>query len=330
MEVRFSDRHGKVTDIDFSDVCFMPSQRPQVHETHKKLELPFMTGEATQLSVGDMDIIYGGMLMKEAQTIQLSAITEPEHIEMHFTLAGEGCLQNLLNGTKYPFSPNRQNLHYTPKFLASTHYEEGAFHKFFEVRLTKNFFLSLAEDSSPILMNFAEKVANGLPAECIAQNQPISLAMHQCIHEIMNMRMAGGLKRLFLQSKCIELLMLQAQACENVTDNGAPACKTRQDKERIYFARDYLVDHAATPPSLTELARVAGLNEFKLKKGFKEIFDTSVLAYLNDFKLNEAKTSLLSGTSIKEVSELLGYSSVQHFTRAFKGKFGITPGKVEG
>jgi AraC-like DNA-binding protein len=329
MEVKFCDRHGKVTDVDFSDVAFMPYDRPQVRELHKTLDLPFMAGEATQLSVNDIDIIYGGMLIKEAQTVQFSAITEPEHIEMHFTLEGEGCLENLISGIKYPYAANRQNLHYTPQFIGSSHYAEGDFHKFFEVRLTKNFFLSLAEDSSPVLMNFAEKVANGKAAECVAQTLPISLAMHQCIQEIMHLQMADGLKRLFLQSKCIELLMLQAQAYENAVGAGSRVCKTNHDKERIYFARDYLVDHAVSPPSLTELARVAGLNEFKLKKGFKEIFDVSVFGYLNDFRLNEARACLLSGMPIKEVSEQFGYSSVQHFTRAFKGKFGVTPGRVE-
>ncbi|HVU57471.1 MAG TPA: AraC family transcriptional regulator [Puia sp.] len=328
MEVSFCDKQGKRTDVDFSDVSFMPYDRPNVQEIHKTLDLPFMKGEATQLSARDIDIIYGGMLMKETQTVQFNALSQPEHIEMHFTLAGEGCLENLSSGKQYHFSDNEQNIHYTPQFIGSSHYEEGSVHKFFEIRLNKSFFLSLAEDSSPMLMDFAEKVANDKAVEVSAGNLPISFAMHQCIHEIMHMQMAEGLKRLFLQSKCIELLMLQAQAYEHAGDKVSRVCKTRPDKERIYFARDYLVDHAACPPSLTELARVAGLNEFKLKKGFKEIFDTSVFGYLNDFRLNEAKTSLLSGVSIKEVSGQLGYSSVQHFTRVFKEKFGVTPGKV--
>jgi AraC-like DNA-binding protein len=144
----------------------------------------------------------------------------------------------------------------------------------------------------------------------------------------MHLEMAEGLQRLFLQSKCIELLTLQAQAYEHAGDPGNRICKTSRDKERIYFARDYLLDHASCPPSLTELAKAAGLNEFKLKKGFKEVFDTSVFGYLSDFRLNEAKTSLLSGLSIKEVTDQFGYSSVQHFTRAFKEKFGVTPGRI--
>jgi AraC family transcriptional activator of pyochelin receptor len=33
---------------------------------------------------------------------------------------------------------------------------------------------------------------------------------------------------------------------------------------------------------------------------------------------------------IKEVTEQLGYSSVQHFTKAFKKKFGVNPGQAKG
>jgi len=328
MEVVFYDRHGKKTGMDFAGAFAPSTGRQKVHEARKKIDLPFMAAETVQLSFQDIDVLYGGMLMKETQTAHFNGFSEPEHIEMHFTLAGEGALNNHTDGKKYCFSSNEQNMHYLPNFVGTSQYDEGSFYKFLEVRFTKKFFLSLAEDSSPILMEFAGKVANDTAISISTQNLPISFAMHQCIHEIMQMQMDEGLKRMFLQSKCIELLTLQAQAYESASGKRIRACKTTYDKERIYFARDYLVDHAACPPSLTELARIAGLNEFKLKKGFKEVFDTSVFGYLSDFRLTEARNELLSGVSIKEISEQLGYSSVQHFTRSFKEKFGVTPGRI--
>jgi len=329
MEVIFYDERGRRTAMDMSGIFSMPAENQRVREVRKKFELPFLTAEAAQLSAPDIDVVYGGMLVREAQTVFFDSATEPDHIEMHFTLAGEGFMENHLNGERYYYSKDRQNLHYMPQFVGSTHYPKGAFHEFFEVRFTKKFFLSLAEDSSPMLMDFANKVANGTPVELSKLNLPITFGMHQCIREIMQMRLDNGLKKLFIQSKCIELLTLQAQAFEQASGKGVRVCKTTYDRERIYFARDYLIDHAVSPPSLMELAKIAGLNEFKLKKGFKEMFNTSVFNYLSDFRLNKARNELMSGAMpIKEVAEQLGYCSVQHFTREFKKKFGVSPGRV--
>jgi len=46
---------------------------------------------------------------------------------------------------------------------------------------------------------------------------------------------------------------------------------------------------------------------------------------LSDYKLNPAKQQLLEGTPIKSVALEMGYSSVQHFSNAFKKKFGRYP-----
>jgi AraC-like DNA-binding protein len=73
----------------------------------------------------------------------------------------------------------------------------------------------------------------------------------------------------------------------------------------------------------------AGINEFKLKHGFKEVFKNTVFGYLSDYKLLKAKELLAdSSKDIKSISDELGYSSVQHFSNAFSKKFGISPGKA--
>lgn len=105
--------------------------------------------------------------------------------------------------------------------------------------------------------------------------------------------------------------------------------KKEYDRERILFARDYLVRHIENPPSLPELARLAGINEFKLKNGFKEIFDQPVFAWLADFRLEAARAELIKGNrTITEIAFELGYSSPQHFSAAFKKKYGVPPRKI--
>jgi len=153
--------------------------------------------------------------------------------------------------------------------------------------------------------------------------------MQNCMQEILNCTYTEGLRLLFIESKCTELLVLQAEAFESdVFKNENSPPQSAYDKDCIYHARDYLIQNIHQPPSIAQLAKVCGINEFKLKKGFKGLFDKSIFGYLSDHKLNYAKQLLLEGIPIKAVAFQLGYSSVQHFSNAFRKKFAVPPGKV--
>lgn len=98
------------------------------------------------------------------------------------------------------------------------------------------------------------------------------------------------------------------------------------DRERILFARDYLMRHMENPPSLPGLSRLAGINEFKLKNGFKELFGQPVFAWLAEYRLETARGELMKGDrTVTEIAFELGFSSPQHFSSAFKNKYGVSP-----
>jgi len=149
------------------------------------------------------------------------------------------------------------------------------------------------------------------------------------INAIVDCKYQPELKKMFLLSKSIELLVLQAEAYNKAKDGGPKFLKTEYDKERIIYAREYLIKHLDMPPGLSELARAAGINEYKLKKGFKETFGNTVFGYLAETRLELAKNDLLDKKkSVSEIAFELGYSSVQHFSNAFKKKFGVSPGRL--
>jgi AraC-like DNA-binding protein len=78
--------------------------------------------------------------------------------------------------------------------------------------------------------------------------------------------------------------------------------------------------------SLKELAHSFGINEFKLKYGFKELYNTSVFRFQTDERLNKA--SLLVQNSempLKTIASITGFKSFPHFSKAFKMKFGYNP-----
>lgn len=304
-------------------------EQPLVTERKEIYSFPFGDAELVQIAFSSVYIVYGDMQVYKNRILNFHIMGQ-DLVEMHFTLAGSGKVRNEASGKEYSFEKNQHNLHYTREFLGSGKYNGQDRYKFCEVHFTTRFFCELAQDSSPVLMQFAEKIQKGQEAEYSHDNLPISFAMHQCINDIMNCKVTGGLKLLFLQSKCIELLALQAQMYEDADRKSSLICKSDYDKDCIYFAKEYLLQHAIQPPSLTDLAKIAGINEFKLKQGFKEVFNNTVFGYLTDYKLNQARDLLLSSNvAIKDVADQLGYSSVQHFNSAFRKKFGVTPGKIK-
>jgi AraC-like DNA-binding protein len=74
------------------------------------------------------------------------------------------------------------------------------------------------------------------------------------------------------------------------------------------------------------LASQSAINEFKLKKGFKQLFGKTVFSFLQEYRLNEAKKILTENEiNINEVCDIVGYKSVSHFSKIFKDYYGVNP-----
>lgn len=77
---------------------------------------------------------------------------------------------------------------------------------------------------------------------------------------------------------------------------------------------------------LMPLSHKIGMNEFKLKKGYKQVFGTTIFGDFNKVRMEEAKNHLLgTDKSISDISLLAGYDDPPNFIRAFKHYFGLAP-----
>lgn len=98
------------------------------------------------------------------------------------------------------------------------------------------------------------------------------------------------------------------------------------DREKIIKAREILIQHIGEPITIKELSRKVAINECYLKKGFKELFGTTVFEFYQSQRMEHAKYLLYEkGLSVTDVSALLGYSSISHFSTAFKKHTGLKP-----
>jgi AraC-like DNA-binding protein len=131
--------------------------------------------------------------------------------------------------------------------------------------------------------------------------------------------------KLYMHSKAIELFVLFAH---NIDERKEPDLPIRnpEDTEKLYFAKDWLVQNYANPNSITSLSKICGLNEFKLKQGFKSLFNSSVIDFLINYRLEKAQELLLNTKkNISEVAYETGYTSPAYFGKAFKKKYGYSP-----
>jgi AraC-like DNA-binding protein len=132
---------------------------------------------------------------------------------------------------------------------------------------------------------------------------------------------------MYLESQAMELMTLHFQQFqEQGKCDRQSILKKSSDIEKIYQAKEILLNKLENPPSLMELARQVGLNDFKLKCGFRQVFGTSAFKYLHDYRLEQARKLLVSGDmNVEEVASRVGFDSRSYFASAFRKKFGLNP-----
>ncbi len=160
-------------------------------------------------------------------------------------------------------------------------------------------------------------------------NPSINPAIQRVLGSLIQNPVAGPGDALMLECKTIELLvrLTALLAEESRTGNKIPL--SSKDMERIHAARTILEVQFEKPPTLSELARQIGLNEFKLKRGFRQVFGTTPFSHLRSVRLEKARGHLETGEmNVYESCIAVGYSSLSNFISLFKREFGITPGKV--
>ena len=81
------------------------------------------------------------------------------------------------------------------------------------------------------------------------------------------------------------------------------------------------------PLGSDDLERVSGLDRFATARSFRRFAGTSPHRYLTGRRLHEAHQLIAGGTALSEAAMRVGFADQSHMTRAFKARFGLTPGR---
>jgi len=114
---------------------------------------------------------------------------------------------------------------------------------------------------------------------------------------------------------------------ENIEEISHKSC-AKATVEKLYQVRELLLKDISQTPSLDELAQVVGLNRNKLNEEFRLLFGDTLFSWLREQRLQHARHLLANQSellSVQEISEIVGYTAVAHFSRTFKQRFGLSP-----
>lgn len=273
-------------------------------------------------------ILIGHGLSSFRELFASPAHSDNDVIRLHFGLRGDYLFTYQQLGKTYDLIGGHHNFMYSVPFDMVVENKTLEL-EIFGVQFPREQFLSMTQHGSDHLKRFADKVAAGQPVIFTETWGALDSQMEQVISQIRFSKYAGDFQRLFLLSKSLELLVLSAESCMAAAQREPSFLKNKQDAEKIIAVRDLINTRLDSPPSLTEIARTVGLNEYKLKRGFKEKFNNTVFGYLTDQRLHLAHQYLRdTGKTAAEISAELGYATPQHFNNAFKKKFGFTPYSV--
>jgi AraC family transcriptional regulator len=113
-----------------------------------------------------------------------------------------------------------------------------------------------------------------------------------------------------------------------VCEAAAPRTAQPTPSPALRRVREVLEADLSRTPSLAELAAVADMHASHLTRSFRRAFGESIGAYLRRRRLDAADLWLRQGElPLARIAVEAGFSDQAHFTRAYRRRFGLTPGR---
>lgn len=188
----------------------------------------------------------------------------------------------------------------------------------FNPQVAEEFFadgLALPQNTRNVLQRAREDVGFAK----LARMTPIAAAR---LKAMFTAPYSGAARHLYLESCALELLA--GQIANGSAEKRSPCFQSRH-REKALAARAYLDSRLQDPPTIAELSKMVGTNEFTLKQAFKSTFGTTIFSYVSSCRMAHARQLLQQGMSVSSVAHAVGYGCPRSFSAAFRREMGHAP-----
>lgn len=300
-----------------------------ISSRYRETNFTFKNNDTIQGSINTfiapcMEISRMNLISSEALNVQQENIQE-RYVS---TFVYSGNIQSHFINTDKAFTQNKQQHSFVhSKTVASKHIIAAGNTSLLYINLKP----SLLESYIPGWEKYSDETYNKKdepfyvsPSLEIKRNQKLQQVLLSMYSTIYN----EATRAMYLEAKAMEVIALQFEELLNIQNSSSLANDIirKPDRENLEAVYEYININYLEPLSLNMLSKKFLLNEFKLKKGFRQLYKYSVFNYIHTLRMNKAKELLLeSSMPVTEVSDMVGYSSVHNFSNAFYKTHGYRP-----
>lgn len=247
--------------------------------------------------------------------------------KIHFEIEGSNSYLPLNErGVPVYIPGGHYNLFYIPEVHGVLKYETQR-RKTLEIKFSEALIKKvMGLDYLSSLTDFYEAIKQKKSFLLWKHSRPISLDLQQIIQDIIDCKFEGGVRRAYLQTKIMELLVIVFAKVEDKLKNNVHHEVPEAECEQLRQVEEYMKANLSKSVTISELATVAGMNSSKFKYSFKEVYSSTVFKYMTELRMKEAVHLIKEKNyTISQASSEVGYKNPQHFTVAFKKLYGVLP-----
>ncbi|WP_410879296.1 helix-turn-helix transcriptional regulator [Myroides sp. DW712] len=194
--------------------------------------------------------------------------------------------------------------------------------EFLEIAVHKRFITSLFEEEGDYLAELLQQQSSKLHFE-------LNLPALQVLQQLIDNPYQGRLATHYLDNKVEEMHLMHYHNWRTTKEQKGPKFH-KKDEEALHEIKQFITAHYQEDFTLQALAHRVGINQTKLKTGFKTLFGTTTFKYIHDLRMQKALELIQSQAyTIYEIAEFVGYKHSHHFTAAFKKYYGQLPTQVK-
>ncbi|MBL7852686.1 MAG: helix-turn-helix transcriptional regulator [Cyclobacteriaceae bacterium] len=193
--------------------------------------------------------------------------------------------------------------------------------------VSADFFMQFLPEHEAWADQLRERIQRG--ERIMGHHSPyITVAQDRALQVVLNPPMQGKLGALMVETAIQQIILLQMHSIFQQAEEAVPGLSAA-DRELIREVKEYLAHHFLDDHSLVSLSRHFGVNTNKLMALFKRLFGKSIFEFIGDLRMGYARERLLQdGHRVVDVARELGYRNANHFSTAFKKRFGVSPSQV--